>query len=117
MTTQGLSAALHKYNAAAPRNSYPLAKLRKTLLVPMAIPRETTPENRTGRYSAPRHASKKMPYSAFPNGWAHMEPVMITAITFPIRFPGVSLWTKAIICTEKTVENNITIKQQIMMII
>ncbi len=40
-----------------------------------------------------------------------METVRMTAITFPIRFWGVSVWIKDIICTENMVENTMTAKQ------
>ena len=40
-----------------------------------------------------------------------METVRMTAITFPIRFWGVSFWIKDIICTENMVENTMTAKQ------
>ena len=47
-----------------------------------------------------------------PKGWAHMEIVSITAITFPINACGVLACTKDIACTEKIVENIIMAKQQ-----
>ena len=86
-------------------------------LVLMAIISDTTPENKTTVYSYPLQISNRMPYNAFPKGCAHMETVRITAITFPIKFCGVSDWTKDIICTVKIVENTIMAKQHTVMTI
>ena len=40
-----------------------------------------------------------------------METVKITAITFPSKFCGVSVWIKDSICTVKIVEKSITAKK------
>lgn len=57
----------------------------------MAINNDIVPENKTTAYSNPLLISNKTPYNALPNGCAHMETVRMTAITFPIKFCGVSL--------------------------
>ncbi len=86
-------------------------------LLRIAIMSETVPENRMTAYSHPLQISNRTPYSALPKGCEHMAMVRTTAITFPIRFCGVSAWIKDIICTEKVVENTITIKQHIVITI
>ena len=83
----------------------------------MAIISDTIPENKTTMYSYPLQISNKTPYNALPNGCAHMETVKMTAITFPIKFCGVSVWIKDIICTVKIVENTIIIKQHTVIMI
>ena len=83
----------------------------------MAIISDTTPENKTTSYSHSLQISNRTPYNALPNGCAHMEAVRMTAITFPIKFCGVSAWMKDIICTVKIVENTIMLKQHTVMTI
>ena len=75
------------------------------------MPNDAAPENNTTAYSNPMQISNRMPYSALPNGCAHIETVRMTAITFPMKVCGVSLWIKDIICTVKIVEHTIMAKQ------
>ena len=70
------------------------------------------PENRTTAYSNPLQISNRIPYHAVPKGCAHMDMERITAMTFPSKCCGVSVWIKDMICTVKTVEHTITKKQQ-----
>lgn len=105
------------YPCVSAISSYSALNLRKIFPAFMAIISDTTPENKTTAYSYPLHSSNRMPYIALPSGCEHMEIVRMTAITFPIKFCGVSDWIKDIICTVKSVENTIMAKQHTVMTI
>lgn len=74
--------ALHIYSAENFLNIF---------LVLIAMISDTIPENKTTAYSNPLQISNRIPYNALPNGCAHIETVRMTAITFPIKFCGVSV--------------------------
>ena len=70
---------------------YSTENFLKIFLVLIAMISDTIPENKTTAYSNPLQISNRIPYNALPNGCAHIETVRMTAITFPIRFCGVSV--------------------------